>query len=152
MRNVKNEKKWRLSHAVIAIGYGCLFSTLISAAEIVVNVSGIGAAAGEIGCALFRSADGFPMDSSKARQQWLPANTKGVTCRFDEVTDGSYALSVSFDLNGNKKVDTNFLGIPTEPWGVSNNVRPSLRAPTFEEAAFKVIDGKTVSIDVKVAK
>ena len=145
-------KKWRLTCASVALMSGFSLSTLISAAEILVNVSGVESGAGEIGCALFKSADGFPMEPSKSRQQWLPASAKGVSCRFDDVADGSYAVSVSLDMNANKKVDTNFLGIPKEPWGVSNNVRPSLRAPTFDEAVFKVVDGKTVTIDVKVAK
>jgi uncharacterized protein (DUF2141 family) len=57
--------------------------------------------------------------------------------------------------------------MPTEQWGVSNNVRPTLRAPPcaphlarpilraprFEEAAFKVIAGtEQLIIDIKVAK
>ena len=57
------------------------------------------------------------------------------------------------DLNGNRRADTNFVGMPTEPWGVSNGVRPTMRAPRFDEAAFVVGDaaGETV-VDVKVSK
>jgi len=124
----------------------------VIAAELIVNVTGISDAPGQIGCALFKGPQGFPMDSSAARQAWLPADPKGVTCRFADVTDGSYAVSVSHDRNGNKKVDTNFLGIPTEAWGVSNNARPSLRAPRFEEAVFKMADNKDLTIDIRVTK
>jgi uncharacterized protein (DUF2141 family) len=67
--------------------------------------------------------------------------------------EGSYAVSIGHDLNGNKRVDTNFIGLPTEQWGVSNNARPSLRAPRFDEAVFKVAaDAKEWVIDIKVAK
>jgi uncharacterized protein (DUF2141 family) len=124
----------------------------VIAAELIVNVTGIGDAPGQIGCALFKGPQGFPMDSSAARQAWLPADTKGVTCRFVDVTDGRYAVSVSHDRNGNKKVDTNFLGIPTEAWGVSNNARPSLRAPRFDEAVFRMADGKDLTIDIRMTK
>jgi uncharacterized protein (DUF2141 family) len=82
----------------------------------------------------------------------LRADAKGVTCNFSDLADGSYAVSVSHDLNGNKKVDTNFLGMPTESWGVSNNARPSLRAPRFDEAVFKVVAGKDMTLDIKVDK
>lgn len=122
------------------------------AAELVVNVSGIEAAAGQIGCSLYAEPKGFPMDNSGALMQWLPAEPKGVTCRFAALADGRYAVSVAHDLNGNRKVDTNFLGIPTEAWGVSRNARPSLRAPRFEEAVFKVAGGKDQTIEIKVAK
>jgi uncharacterized protein (DUF2141 family) len=47
-------------------------------------------------------------------------------------------------------VDANFLGIPTEAWGVSNNVRPALRAPRFEEASFKVASGQSVTLEIRV--
>lgn len=124
-----------------------------SAAEIVVRVSGLSEPLGQVGCSLFAGATGFPMDNNSARNLWLPADAKGVTCRFSDVSEGSYAVSIGHDLNGNKRVDMNFVGLPTEQWGVSNNVRPSLRAPRFDEATFKVAaDAKDVVIDIKVAK
>lgn len=122
-----------------------------SAGDVVVRVGGIAASTGEIGCALFPAGTAFPMDASGARQIWLKADTAGVICRFDGVAEGSWAVSVSHDLNGNRRVDTNVFGIPIEAWGVSNNVRPSLRAPGFDEAAFKVATS-AVELDIRVAK
>ncbi|MEY8689071.1 MAG: DUF2141 domain-containing protein [Leptothrix sp. (in: b-proteobacteria)] len=123
------------------------------AAEIVVRIGGLSEPLGQVGCSLFAGVAGFPMDNSSARNLWLPADAKGVTCRFTEVTEGTYAVSIGHDLNGNKRVDTNFIGLPTEQWGVSNNARPALRAPRFDEASFKVAaDAKDVVIDIKVAK
>ncbi len=123
------------------------------AAEVVVRVSGMSEPLGHVGCSLFAGATGFPMDNTAARNLWLPADAKGVTCRFNDVPEGTYAVSIGHDLNGNKRVDTNFIGLPTEQWGVSNNARPSLRAPRFEEASFKVAaDAKDVVIDIKVTK
>ncbi len=122
------------------------------ATEVAVKVSGIGAGGGEIGCALFGAGPAFPMDNSLARHLWLAAEVAGVTCRFTDVPEGVWAVSVVHDLNGNHKVDTNLFGLPTEAWGVSNNARPLMRAPRFEEAAFKVAAGQPVAIDIKVAK
>ncbi len=128
------------------------FASAVSAADIVVKISGIEESRGEIGCALFKGPDGFPMDNSVARQQWQPAQKGEVECRFRDVPDGSYAASASHDLNGNRRVDTNFLGMPQEAWGVSNNVRPTLRAPRFEEAVFQVREGRDQQLDIRVAK
>ena len=124
-----------------------------SAAEVVVRVSGLSEPLGQVGCSLFAGTTGFPMDNTSARNLWLPAEAKGVTCRFNDVPEGTYAVSIGHDLNGNKRVDTNFIGLPTEQWGVSNNARPTLRAPRFDEASFKVAaDAKDVVIDIKVAR
>lgn len=122
------------------------------AADIVISVSGVSEARGAVGCALFPDSRGFPMDNSGARVLWLPADPKGVICRYPDLPDGTYAVSVSHDLNGNRRTDTNFLGIPTEAWGVSNNARPTMRAPRFDEAAFKVAGGQSVTLDVRLAK
>jgi uncharacterized protein (DUF2141 family) len=124
-----------------------------SAAEIVVRVSGLSEPLGQVGCSLFAEATGFPMGNTSARKLWLPAEAGGVACRFNDVPQGTYAVSVGHNLNGNQRVDTNFIGLPTEPWGVSKNARPTLRAPRFEEASFKVAaDAKGVFIDIKVAR
>lgn len=120
--------------------------------EVVVNIGGIASATGQIGCALFPAGAGFPMDNTGARQVWIPAESAGVTCRFADVPEGRWAVSVSHDLNGNRKVDTNFFGIPSEAWGVSNNIRPTMRAPRFEEASFSVTSGQPMTIDIRVAK
>ena len=121
------------------------------AAELVVTVTGIDGRPGEIGCALFAAPPGFPIDISRARQVWLPPDAAGVKCRFRDVAEGRYAVAVTHDLDGRRKIDTNMFGAPTRPWGVSNNVRPMMRAPTFEEAAFEV-GGVDVTIDVRLAR
>lgn len=60
---------------------------------------------------------------------------------------GKYALSCFHDLNGNGELDTNFLGIPTEPYGFSNNARPKFRAPNWMEAAFDLYpSGREISV------
>jgi len=141
---------FRLSLSAIVLSLAAQSGAL--AADVVVNVTGISDARGAIGFALFPDSRGFPMDNSGAKALWLPADPKGVSCRYADLPDGTYAVSVSHDLNGNRRTDTNFLGIPTEAWGVSNNARPAMRAPRFDEAAFKVVGGQSVTIDVRVAK
>lgn len=107
-----------------------------------VTVAGIDPQKGEIGIALFSSAEGFPLDDSQAIRVWLPAKATNVTHRFAGLAPGQYAVAVGHDLNGNRKTDTNWVGIPKEAWGVSNNIRPSLRAPKFAEAVFPVSESK----------
>jgi uncharacterized protein (DUF2141 family) len=123
------------------------------AAELEVRISGLAEPLGQVGCALYAAATGFPMDNTTARVLWLPASAKALVCRFAALPEGSYAVSVGHDLNGNKRIDTNLIGLPTEQWGVSNNVRPRLRAPRFDEALFKLAAGpEEVVIDIQVAK
>lgn len=122
------------------------------AAELRVTVTGARGAEGQVGCALHLAAEGFPMEPTRATQLWLPASPVGVECRFTNLAPGRYAVAVSHDLNGNRRTDTNFLGIPTEDWGVSNNLRPTLRAPRFEEAAVPVDEGAPTAIEIRLGR
>ena len=44
-------------------------------------------------------------------------------CQFNDIPPGTYAIAVFHDENANGKLDKNFLGIPCEGYGASNNVR-----------------------------
>ena len=115
-------------------------------------MTGVSSADGEVGCALHDSAAAFPTGQTGGPSSWQKADPSGVTCRFPDLAPGLYAIAVSHDLNGNRKTDTNFLGIPKEDWGVSNNIRPNLRAPTFEEAQVAVDDTGITDIRIRIAR
>ena len=67
-----------------------------------------------------------------------------------ELPKGEWAVAITQDLNNNDKVDKNFIGIPTEPYAFSNNVRPTLAPPDFNDCKFMVDGpGKVVSIVLK---
>jgi len=51
---------------------------------------------------------------------------------------GEYALSVFQDVNDNGKLERNFIGIPKEPAGLSNNVRPRFGPPRYKDARFSL--------------
>ena len=63
-----------------------------------------------------------------------------------EVPAGVYAVAVHHDANSNGKLDTNFLGIPKEGYGVSNDVRAVFRAPRFAEARVVVTRDTTLVV------
>lgn len=49
---------------------------------------------------------------------------------------GEYALSVFQDVDDDGKLERNFIGIPKEPAGLSNNVRPKFGPPKYKDAKF----------------
>ena len=129
------------------------FAGAVAAATVEVRVTGLKPPLGQVGCWLYASPAGFPLESAGTRLQWQAAVPGGVVCRFADVPPGNHAVSVGHDLNGNKRVDVDFIGRPTEQWGVSNNVRPALRSPRFDEASFKVTEGGAdLVIEIKLAQ
>ncbi|MEC5216738.1 uncharacterized protein (DUF2141 family) [Actimicrobium sp. GrIS 1.19] len=70
-----------------------------------------------------------------------------------QLTAMMIAVALPAVVHTTKLFDTNFIGLPMEQWGVSNEVRPRMRAPRFDEAAFKVAsDNKEVVIDIRVSE
>jgi uncharacterized protein (DUF2141 family) len=51
---------------------------------------------------------------------------------------GDYSIAVYHDKNSNKEFDKNFLGIPSERFGMSNNPKFGLSSPEYEQATFTV--------------
>lgn len=47
-----------------------------------------------------------------------------------ELAPGDYGVSVHHDDNGNDKMDTNFIGIPKEPTGMSNDAPAKFGPPS----------------------
>ena len=54
---------------------------------------------------------------------------------------GEYAIRVMHDTNGNGKLDSNFVGIPSEPWAFSNNAVGNFGPPKWEDVRF-TLDGE----------
>lgn len=94
---------------------------------------------GRIAIALFQEASGFPGDSSKAlRLQRAVIDPAKLSSQFvfEGIPRGVYAVSVFHDENMNGKLDKNFMGVPREGYGFSNNPKKRMGPPSFEEAKF----------------
>lgn len=106
-----------------------------------ITVGGLRNRDGQVLVAVFTAADGFPGEAEQAyRKARSPLAGQSATFRFEEVPYGTYAVSVVHDENANGRLDKNFLGIPTEGAGVSNNPKPGFGPPRFETATFAVKD------------
>jgi uncharacterized protein (DUF2141 family) len=83
------------------------------------------------------------------QQQWIKIEKNETQAVFNNLKSGKYAVRSYHDENNNKKMDTDFLGIPKESWGCSNNVRPHLAAPKFEDMIFVLEKDETITINMK---
>ena len=94
-------------------------------------------ARGSIYVAVYDREDKFLNENEVRFQQIVPISARGeIEITMSDLPAGTYAISCFHDVNGNGKMDKNILGIPTEPYGFSNNARPKFRAPNWEEAKF----------------
>jgi uncharacterized protein (DUF2141 family) len=105
---------------------------------------------GKIYIALYNKEADFPKKNKIFISKVVDVNGESqAVAIFDNLTTGTYAIAAFLDENGNGKMDTNFLGIPKEKYGFSNNARPLMRAANFKEASFIVDKENTISIKLK---
>jgi uncharacterized protein (DUF2141 family) len=83
------------------------------------------------------------------QQQWIKIEKNETQAIFNNLKSGKYAVRSYHDENNNKKMDTDFLGIPKESWGCSNNIRPHFAAPKFEDMIFTLEKDETIIINMK---
>lgn len=117
------------------------FATPASADDLVVTLEGMENNEGSIVVCLWDRDAKFPNceKGDPLRRVVLPASARSAT--FEGVAAGTYAVSAFHDANDNGKLDTNFLGIPREAVGMSNNPK-IMGPPRFDPARFEV-DGRT---------
>jgi uncharacterized protein (DUF2141 family) len=77
------------------------------------------------------------------------ANISNNSCSvvFKNVPQGIYAVSYIHDTNNNDELDTNFMGIPKEDFGCSNNAKGFMGPPKWEDAKFELT--KSIEIVIK---
>ncbi len=104
--------------------------------ELTIEVLGVSSYDGQVQVAVFNAKDDFPNVGSY--QKSIPLDqAKAVKASFS-IPAGNYAVAVYHDKNGNGKLDTNFMGIPKEDYGFSNNARGTMAPPSFEDAKVSV--------------
>jgi uncharacterized protein (DUF2141 family) len=106
---------------------------------------------GTVACALFESPEGFPTEYLHFATNMMVIKVRATKarCDFEDIPPGTYALAVIHDENMNGKLDTNWLGVPTEGYGFSNDAKALLGAPSFSAASFPY-DGQNLELTISL--
>jgi uncharacterized protein (DUF2141 family) len=99
---------------------------------------------GQVILDIFKSKNGYPMETSSAILRLKSSISKNEAVFIVELPEGEYAFALIHDANLNDKLDQNFLGIPKEGAAASNNAKGFMSPPSYEQAKF-ILDKATVS-------
>jgi uncharacterized protein (DUF2141 family) len=109
--------------------------TLVS---LTVRVNQLESDRGRVAVALFASADDFPDQKRALAGQLTKISGGRASVTFINLRPGVYAVAVLHDENENSKMDFNFLGMPLEGYGFSNDASAPFGPPSFQAASFKL--------------
>lgn len=130
------------STAVATGGFGTL----------VVEMYGFNKDEGTALAAVYTSKPGFPDDGNRA----VAKQTSAIVDRrakvvFENVPSGHVAVSVLHDLNGDFKMNTNFLGMPKEGYGASRDARGNFGPPSWDDAKLILKPGDRLVLKIRLA-
>jgi len=119
-----------------------------NAADLMVTVEQVRNSKGEIRFSIFNVPSQFPQGDELDSKD-VPAQLGFVTVQFNNLIPGTYAIAIHHDENSDGEMNTNFIGLPKEGYGFSNNAKVNFSPPAFEAAAF-TLDAGVKSIRLRV--
>lgn len=124
--------------ALIFVNLSAAVSAQSPCPGIHVKVLNIKNSTGTVVCALFESPVGFPTEvlRSATNVMVIKIRKSQARCDFEDIPPGTYAIAVIHDENMNGKLETNWLGIPIEGYGFSNDAKGVTGVPSFSAASF----------------
>lgn len=118
--------------------------------RLTIHVTGLQNFKGQVILDVFNKEKGFPMKTEYAilrKKVTIPTNGK-VIFHVDDLQNGEYAFALIHDENSNEKLDLNFIGIPKEGAGASNNAKGMIGPPGYKNAKFSFNNSMKVTINM----
>ncbi|MEY3320659.1 MAG: hypothetical protein RLZZ417_242 [Bacteroidota bacterium] len=116
-----------------------LYTLINTPITLEIKVEGLIPEKGTIRIGLYNSAAAFQDEANPnhAKVVTVGKNASQII-KFEGLPEGKYLVAAYQDVNGNQKIDKNFIGIPTEAYAFSNDVFPKWKSPSFNDAAIKL--------------
>lgn len=104
--------------------------------SLTVIVKNLGATHGIMHVGVYGPHNKFPDPKGQLKEYKFKVDSDELTAEIDDLNYGELALALYQDINENGKIDKNPIGIPKEPYGFSNNYKPTIKAPSFKDCRF----------------
>jgi len=114
-----------------------------------ITVEGMDSSEGNLGILIFNGPKGWAEDRQAALKDLIFPAQQGTQSVKVELPPGKYAVALIHDVNKNHKLDKNWIGMPKEQWGMSNNPHATIKAPPIEKAMFTLDGDKEVKIQLQ---
>ncbi len=137
----------RMLAVVLAVA---LMPFAASAADLVVRVEGLTSRNGDVHIALYDTPDAFPKSDGMHIKAEAPITLMDgapvAIWAFRGLKPGRHAVAVFHDEDGNDDFNQGIFGIPMERYGFSNGATVFLGPPSFDAAAFDVMEPETTIV------
>ena len=140
----------RILPLFLALATSAAFApALVSAETLTITIADISESEGLLMIQVANSEKGFEFSEDSAAPPPVAISQLAEAGEMTfEVTlpPGIYGARVLHDLNGNGEMDSNFVGMPKEPWAFSNNATGRLGPAKWQDAKFEISGNTAVEI------
>jgi uncharacterized protein (DUF2141 family) len=117
---------------------------------IAVTVVGARSDAGQICVALYDSADAFPKADRRRKLSCAAITSGRAVVVFAGLAPGDYAVYAFHDEDGDRTLETNWIGMPKEGVGTSRGAKGFMGPPKFDDAKLAVKAGPPAAIRISL--
>ena len=110
-------------------------------ASLVIQLNDIEFLRGEIRIALYHSEEAYT-ERGEATGLIVPVDGESLEVSLEKLEPGKVLVLLFHDIDGNGKLDTNFLGIPTEPYASSTGKRGHFGPPSWNNGLVALETGE----------
>lgn len=127
-----------------------LISTLIpqNNPKLAIKISNIEKIKGEIKVGVFNTETNFLKEGHAIKNYSVKVENNTAVLTITDLPKGEYAITMYHDQNSDNECNRNFIGIPKEPYGFSNNIKPKMSAPKYKDCKFTFLENKTLLINL----
>ncbi|MEQ8557972.1 MAG: DUF2141 domain-containing protein [Henriciella sp.] len=122
------------------LGLAACLAPAAWAASLDLTVTDVDTAEGAVRVAVFDSQQGWK-GNTVIKAAEVDAETGSVTLTIDGLEPGEIGIKLYHDVDGDGDLDTRGFGIPTEPYGFSNDAPVRFGPPAWKKAKFALGDG-----------
>lgn len=114
--------------------------------QLELNITGFDCDSGKVLIGVYDEKGKWLKDASYGKKEKIHHGKVRVI--FDDLPEGTYGISCFHDKNDNGKLDTSFLGFPTEPYACSRGARGRFGPPKWEDALFTLKGNTQIKIEL----
>ena len=114
--------------------------------DLKITVTNVKSQKGIVEIGLFNDQKSFLIKGKEYKTSSKVVTDDSVVFILTDLPKADYAVSIYHDVNSDKECNMNFLGIPKEPYGFSQNFKPKFSKPTFDDCKIELKQNQSIVI------
>ncbi|WP_405411143.1 DUF2141 domain-containing protein [Maribacter sp. Asnod1-A12] len=128
---------------------GLITTQIFAQHDLSLSIDGVVSEEGDICFAIYNTEGSF-LKFDKVFKSGSEKAVKGKTAvQITDLPDGEYAIAIFHDVNSNKNLDTNILGIPKEQIAFSKGKMKMFGPPKYNECVFTINSNMEMNIQLQ---